>query len=139
MKKVLLVLFSVVLLSFVFQACNLEAPAGSITILSVTPNSGLVAGVATDFTVEVEYSLSNTAQAELIVGFNTSEVDVFAIVMSEIVIISEGSGQHTFHATNIVPKDWGIAGDFRAYVNISEYPHDSPWTPLDIDTMVLTF
>ena len=81
MKKVLLVLFSVVLLSSIFQACNLEAPAGSITILSVTPNSGLVDGVATDFTVEVEYSLSNTTQAELMVGFNTSDVDVFAIVI----------------------------------------------------------
>lgn len=140
MRKFIIILLSVVLLSFLFQACKSEeVPVGAIRILSVTPNSGLVGGVETDFVVEVEYELSNTSQGELCVGFNTPGIDIYGIYSSEDFIISEGSGQHTFYADNVTPKDWGAAGDFKAFVIISEYPHGTGWIPLDSDTMVLTF
>ena len=112
MKRVVILLVSVVVLSLVLAACGEEA-LGVIRILSVTPDSGLIDGQA--------------------------EVDVYGLVVSEAVIVAEGSGQHTFHTTGIQAKDWSPGGDFKAYANISEYPHDSPWTPLDLDTMVLTF
>jgi hypothetical protein len=139
MKKTLMILFCLVFPLAIFQACNSEGSAGNIKILSVTPNSGLTDGVAENFVVEVEYELSGSSQGELSVGFNTDFIDSFTLVISETVIIDEGSGQHTFNPTNITAKDWSPTGDFKAYVNISEYPHDSSWSPLDSDTMILTF
>jgi hypothetical protein len=138
MKKSVVLMLSAVLLTLTLLSCG-EQPEGTIRILSVTPSSGLVDGNSYDFVVEVEYELYSTPEGELNVGFNTAGVDVYAIVVSETVIVGEGAGQHTFSTTNIQAIDWGASGDFKAYVNISEYPHESVWTPLDSDRMVLTF
>jgi len=128
------------LLLFSFQSCELEEDVvGSIRILSVTPNSELTVGMPTDFTIKVEYELYNASQGELNVGFNTISKDVAHLVSSETVVINEGSGQHTFNPTDIAPKNWAPDGHFVAYVNISEYPHGSSWTPLDIDLLILSF
>ena len=53
-------------------------------------------------------------------------------------LVDKGPGEHQFNVT-VVPKDWGAAGDFEVYVNLSEYPHGPTWTPLAIDIQVLTF
>jgi len=44
-----------------------------INIIGVTPDSGLVDGVDTDFTVVVEYNLYSYTQGEVQVGFNNGE------------------------------------------------------------------
>lgn len=85
MKRISILLISVVFLSFVFQACE-EKPSGVIRILSVAPNSGLVDGNFYDFVVNVEFELYNS-NGELHVGFNTPNVDVYSMVVSETVVI----------------------------------------------------
>jgi len=139
MKRIVILVVSVVALSLILGACGEDA-VGVIRILSVTPNSGLTDGTPYNFVVEVEYELYNTDRGELNVGFNTIGVDTYGLVVSEAVVVGGGgSGQHTFNTTGIQAKDWGPAGDFKAYVNISEYPHEGTWRPLDSDAMVLTF
>ena len=86
-EKTLIFLISVVLLSFVFQACG-EKPNGVIGIHSVTPNSGLVDNNFYDFDVEVEYELYNTSQGELHVRFKTPNVAVYSMVESETIVIN---------------------------------------------------
>jgi hypothetical protein len=109
-----------------------------IKIVGVNPNSGLVDGVATDFSVSVEYFWdSHTSDAVIQVGFNTSAVDAYTIVVSETVVVHWGSNFHTFWP-NVVPKDWGPVGDFKAYASITQ-PLGVFWPPIDFDTMVLTF
>ena len=138
MKRALIaLLFALSILTL--QTCTTEGISGTIRILSVTPNSGLVEGTPTDFVVEVEYELSNTDYGELNVGFNTISADLFLLVTSESIVVIEGSGQHTFNVVGVVPEDWSPGGSFKAYVNISEYPHESSWNALNDDTMVLTF
>jgi len=130
MKTALIVLlFPLSILTF--QTCKTEeGVSGSIRILGVAPNAGLVDGVARDFVIEVDYELSNIDQGELNVGFNTMSQDWYLVVSSETVVVNERSGQHTFNV-NVVPTDWAPGGSFKAYVNISEYPHESSWKPLD--------
>jgi len=101
--------------------------------------TGLVDGVDTNFTVVIEYNLYSYTQGEVQVGFNNGEsINSFRIVNNAEFLVNKGSGTHEFNVT-VKPKDWGSQGDFSVYVNISEYPHPSTWTPLDGDTRVLTF
>jgi len=110
-----------------------------INIISVTPDSGLVDGVDTNFTVVIEYNLYSYTQGEVQVGFNNGEsINSFWVVSNADFLVNNGSGTHEFNVT-VKPKDWGSQGDFSVYVNISEYPHPSTWTTLDGDTRVLTF
>jgi len=46
-----------------------------INIISVNPDSGLIDGVDTEFTVVVEYNLYSTTQGTLEISFNTDVVD----------------------------------------------------------------
>jgi len=95
--------------------------------------------VDTNFTVVIEYNLYSYTQGEVQVGFNNGEsINSFRIVNNAEFLVNKGSGTHEFNVT-VKPKDWGSQGDFSVYVNISEYPHPSTWTPLDGDTRVLTF
>jgi hypothetical protein len=88
-----------------FQGCSLKT-TGNIEILTVRPSSGLIEGTPTSFTIEVRYELSGSAQGKLNVGFNTSSIDSYVLVTSETTIVNEGSGQHTFNASGILPKNW---------------------------------
>jgi len=142
MKKLrmLAVVLAVVVLAVLVASCNWNAAVGTITIVSVVPAAGLTGGNPTDFTVEVDYSLSGSAKGELNVGFNTNSKDAYTMISSEKVTISEGTGNHVFTCNGVLPKDWsGVGGEFKAYVNIAEYPHGSIYLPLDTDYMVLTF
>jgi hypothetical protein len=125
--------------------CGGDDPAGpdttkddSISIKSVTPDSGLNAGVATNFVVAVEYELASADSGELNVGFNTMEVGRYVVIVDAKAYVSMGSGEHQFSVTAI-PIDWGPAGDFEAYVNLSEHPHGQTWTPLATDRLALAF
>ena len=116
----------------------LPDPPDSISIKSVTPNSGLVAGIQTDFVVVVEYVLASADSGELDVGFNSVLIDKFHIISSAEALIAKGSGEHEFNVS-VVTKNWEPDGDFKVYVNLSEHPHEASWTPLATETRVLTF
>ena len=145
MKKLNLFL----VISMIFIAFLLTAGCGGtpttppieedfINIISVTPDSGLIDGVDTDFTVVVEYNLFTYNQGILLIGFNNGEsIDSFRMVSNANFLVNKGLGIHEFYVT-VKPKDWGNQGNFLVYVNISEYPHPSTWTPLDSDTYALT-
>jgi hypothetical protein len=144
LSKLRSVVVLIVLGAVAISGCGDDDPTGpvkisdTISIKSVTPNSGLIADVGTDFVVVVEYQLVSADSGELDVGFNNVLVDKFHIVSAAEALVVKGSGEHEFNVT-VVTKDWGPAGDFMAYVNLSEHPHEASWAPLDTDTWVLTF
>ena len=115
-----------------------EEPSDTINIKSVTPDSGLMPGIVTEFDIAVEYKLASADSGELYIGFNTVEVDRFSMISDAKVFIAKGSGEHQFNVTTVT-RDWGTAGDFKVYVNLSEHPHGPSWTPLASDIQVLTF
>lgn len=122
---------------FSFFGCSTAEGVGdSITIISVTPSSGLLPGVATTFVINVEYNLVSVDNGEINLGFNTDVVGTYKIVKE--ILVTKGSGQYQFNVT-IVTKNWGSSGNFGVYVNLSEYPHGTTWTPLATDIWVLTF
>ena len=131
------------ILSFViFQSCEKENGSeeleDNIEIISVSPSSGLVDGEDYDFTVTVEYNLASVDSGLLMIGFNTEEAGRYFMISEASTIVDKGSGTHTFNVT-VTAKDWLAEGDFQVFVNLSEYPHPSEWTPLSSDVEVLSF
>ena len=110
----------------------------TITIQSITPNSGLFHGIATAFVVNVEFELISSDSGEVMIGFNTNEVGRYQMLTAASIFVAKGSGQHQFNV-NVVTVDWGADGDFKVYVNLSEHPHGFSWTPFATDIQVLTF
>ncbi len=129
---------------FIFSGCKNKNPTGpeggsdSISIISVTPNSGLTPGILTAFVVNIEYELASVDSGEVNVGFNTDEVGRYTMIIAARALVGKGSGTHQFNVT-VVTRDWGNAGDFSVYVNLSENPHEPSWTPLATDIRKLTF
>jgi len=144
MKKFnLFLVTSVILITFLFLAgCGGGGPTTPpieedfINIISVTPNSGLIDEVDTDFTVVVGYNLFTYDEARIMVGFNNGESANIYHMRDEITI-SKGSGSHEFNVT-VKPKDWGSEGDFKVLVVLDEIPWVSN-SVLDADTKILTF
>lgn len=110
----------------------------TITILSVTPNAGLIPDTETDFTVVIEYELVSTDSGEVNIGFNSVEVGRYQMIEEASALVTSGTGEHQFNISVLV-KDWGNEGDFEVFVNLSEHPHGFTWTPLAWDTWTLTF
>ena len=150
MKKVNLFL---VISVFLFTIMYLAGCGGSLTtppidedfinIISVTPDSGLIDGVDTNFTVVVEYNLASSAEGELSISFNNLLNDEgnpgnHWVITSANHYINKGSGTHEFNVT-IKPKDWGYEGDFNVWVCIDEIPEDIDSFLLDCDEKILTF
>ena len=112
-----------------------ESNPNYITIKSVTPSVALQDNSETDFTIVVSYGLTKTAQGEINVGFNTGNA-YNRYTITKKVIVDKGSGKMTIFAHAKV-KNWAEIGGFKAYANLSEYPHPDNWTPLDYDTFLL--
>ena len=113
-----------------------------INIISVTPDSGLVDGVDTDFKVVVEYNLFSYDSGELSIAFNNLLNDEgnpgnHWNITSANYYINKGYGTHEFNVT-IKPKDWGSEGDFNVWVCIDEIPKIDSLL-LDCDEKILTF
>ena len=113
-----------------------------INIISVTPDSGLVNGVSTDFTVVVKYNLASFTEGELTISFNNllnnkGNPGNHWYVESANYHIIKGYGTHEFNVT-VKPKDWKSKGDFDVNVCIDELPHIDDWL-LDCDEKILTF
>ena len=120
------------------KATGPEETDDTITIILVTPDSGLNPGQATDFAVTVEYELVSADSGELNIGFNSVEIGRYHLIEEAAALIAAGTGQHQFNVS-VITKDWGDDGDFEVYVNLSEHPHDFIWTPLATDIWALIF
>ena len=113
-----------------------------INIISVTPDSGLIDGVDTDFRVVVEYNLFSYDSGKLSISFNNLLNDEgnpgnHWNITSANYYINKGSGTHEFNVT-VKPKDWGDEGDFNVWVCIDEIPNIDDIL-LDCDEKILTF
>ena len=110
-----------------------------INIISVTPDSGLIDGVDTNFTVIVEYNLFSYNQGILEIGFNNVEeyMDAYLMLQNADFYVYKGSGTHEFNVT-VKPRDWGSQEDFGVLVILNEYPWVSNYV-LASDTEILTF
>ena len=113
-----------------------------INIINVNPDSGLVDGVDTDFTVVVEYNLASSTEGKLSISFNNllnnkGNPDNHWHIESAYYHINKGYGTHEFNVT-VKPKDWGSEGDFDVNVCIDEIPNIDNWL-LDCDEKILTF
>ena len=112
-----------------------------INIISVTPDSGLVDGVDTDFTVVVEYNLYSSNQGTLEIGFNVDDIDGqmdgWSMVQNAEFLVNKGSGTHEFNVT-VQPRNWGSQGDFSVLVILDEIPWVNNYS-LAWDEKILTF
>lgn len=113
-----------------------------INIINVNPDSGLVDGVGTDFTIVVEYNLASSTEGKLSISFNNllnkkGNPDNHWHIESAYYHINKGYGTHEFNVT-VKPKDWGSEGDFDVSVCIDEIPNIDNWL-LDCDEKILTF
>jgi hypothetical protein len=133
-----------------------------INIISVTPDSGLVYGVDTDFKVVVEYNLVSSNLGVLQIGFNNvcypsgCYIEAYEMRIEDgDFLVNKGSGIHEFNVT-IMPKDYGSQGNFKVlailtkvevyYTFITDIElfqigiggEDDTWTAA-IDEEVLTF
>lgn len=145
MKKQFLsrIIFSLLVISMI-SSCKKKsddptpAPSDAITIVSVTPATGLVDGQSTSFDVKVKYTLNTGDQGEIEVGFNSDDVSYYTMNTSSVFDVIKGSGTHTFTVT-ATPKNWGGSQHFQAYVNIAKTPHGSTYSPSGTDIMNLSF
>ena len=139
-------LFLVILMTFVVflltTGCSLTPPLieeDFINIISVTPDSGLIDGVATDFKVVVEYNLFSYASGRLTIAFTNSEDDpgYHLMITSATHYINNGYGTYEYNVTT-KPKDWGSEGVFLVCTCIDEVP-DIDWSMLMCKQKILTF
>jgi len=144
-KKVnLFLVISMIFVVFLFTAGCGGTPTAPpieedfINIISVSPNSGLIDGVDTDFKIVVEYNLFSYDEAEVKIGFNNGEdINIYYMLMNDRILISKGSGTYEFNVT-VKPKNWGSQGDFKVLAVLDEIPWASNST-LDGDVEILAF
>lgn len=144
MKKVnLLLVISVFLFTIMYLAGCGGSPTTPpieedfINIISVTPNSGLIDGVDTNFKVLVEYNLFSYNQGILQICFNDESINSYGVVENTNFYVYKGNGTYEFNVT-VKPKNWGSQGDFKVLVILDEVPWVSNYA-LASDTEILTF
>ena len=122
MRKLLFSIIIFSLLVLVTISCkkkeNDPSPQDSITIVSVSPSTGLVDAQPTSFDVEVKYTLNTAEQGEIEVGFNSSDPSYYTMNTSAAFPVLKGSGTHTFTVTS-TPKQWGGSRKWRAFYHQS--------------------
>jgi hypothetical protein len=129
---------AVITIVLFFQGCTKKDPTpvdtvDRIKITSVTPTTGLVDGQTINFIVNVYKSKTGT----LMIGFNNgSIVSGFVMLSGADKIVNQGSGQYSFQVSAVV-KNWGSAGSFQVYTNLSPNPVPSSWTPYAGNTFIL--
>jgi hypothetical protein len=144
-KLNLFLVISMIFVVFLFTAGCGGSPAAPpieedfINIISVNPDSGLIDGVDTDFTVVVEYNLYSSTQGRLDISFNTDMVDAWSPVWDAEFLVNKGSGTHEFNVT-VKPRNWGSQGDFSVSVGLWKVPFViGEYNNLDWDKKILTF
>ena len=146
-KQNLFLVISMIFVLFLFSTgCGGSSTAPPIkedfiNIVSVNPDSGLVDGVDTDFTVVVEYNLYSSNQGLLQVGFNIDDIDGqidgWSMVQNADFLVNKGSGTREFDVT-VKPRNWGSQGDFSVLVILDEIPWVNNYS-LAWDEKILTF
>jgi hypothetical protein len=134
MKKVILFLALSLTLSTVIglSGCGGSPPVippieeDFINIVSVTPDSGVVDGVDTNFKVAVEYNLISGNQGVLQLGFNNvcdpsgCYIEAYEMLIEDgDFLVNKGSGTHEFNVS-VIPKYWVDQGDFKGISYIDE-------------------
>lgn len=112
-----------------------------INIISVTPDSGLIDGADTNFTVVVEYNLVSCDTGTLIILFNHwHEWDPSCLIGidSANYSISKGPGTHEFNVT-AVANNWEEYGDFSVVVMLELSTTNSAGIDAYMDGMSLSF
>jgi len=112
-----------------------------INVISVTPDSGLVDGVDTDFTVVAEYNLVSCKTGTLSILFNhwhEWNPSCLIGIDSASYSISKGSGTHEFNVT-AVANNWEEYGDFRVVVMLELSTTNSEGYDAYMDGMSLSF
>lgn len=142
--------------AFAFSHISVCAEEGDwVEIVSVTPNSYDNYTDFVTFTATINYSLQSAEQGIVYLGFNTSRPNYYEIEEepgAAGVVVSKGTGTVVL-SKEVRPVNWDTAisrmqqymdginypvTDFKIYANLSEYPHDIPWTPLAVYEAVLT-
>ncbi|MEY4766801.1 MAG: hypothetical protein RI907_3474 [Pseudomonadota bacterium] len=131
---------TVVALALALGACGggesdptAEAKASALTdeieVLSVSP-SVADAGVPTAFMIKVRYKLATKSSGIIYLGFNGSpeRPDSYRLT-GDGTVVSGGAGTITLVSTTS-PVAHLYPNEFRAYANLSEYPHLDSWSPL---------
>ncbi len=109
-----------------------------INIISVTPSSGLIDEMDTNFKVVVKYNLFSSNEGLLQVAFNNQEsINSVRFVKDTHCVVYKGSGMYEFNVT-VKPKNWGSKGDFNVLVTLDEIPQVSNRF-LATDVKILTF
>jgi len=89
-----------------------------IKILSVTPDSGLIDGVNTDFEVVVEYKLVSSKRGGIDVSFNNGKnPNNYYASTRNYICVDKGSGTHIFNVSE-KPKNWGSLNDFKVCASL---------------------
>ena len=104
-------------------------------IISITPDSGLVDGVETEFTAIVEYNLVSYSNGKVTISFNYEELEIWYILQQE--FVDKGRGTHEFKVS-CKPKNWKNLGDFSVNVCIDEEPPEDN-KRLHCHNKILTF
>ena len=85
----------------------IEGEGDTITIESISPNSGLTDSALTEFTVLVSYTLTSTDSGELDIGFNNGDdINTFYHVSGATHLVEGVSGEWEFNVSAMT-KDWG--------------------------------
>ncbi|MCU0822703.1 MAG: hypothetical protein MUC95_09575 [Spirochaetes bacterium] len=113
---------------------DMSASGDRLSLISVEPDSGLSDGTIYTFTVKVSYLLISAENGVLYIGFNTENAYSYSLISDAAFPVSKGSGEHTFTVT-AAARDWGEAGDFSVYVNMSQL---SDYVPASGPMIVLT-
>ncbi len=125
-----------------------------VEIVALSPNHYDNYSDSVTFTATINYSLKSKEQGIVYLGFNTDRPDYYEVDVQEgdNAVVSKGEGTVTLTQT-VTPVNWNsgvsymqqflngrsdLISDFKVYANISEYPHDVPWTPLAIYEAVVT-
>ncbi|WP_028974094.1 hypothetical protein [Spirochaeta cellobiosiphila] len=120
------------------QNKEVPIPKGSLSIVSITPESNLINGKRTKFIVEVAYELTGATKGEITLGFNTDQPDIFTMSPHWNKVIPSGKGHYKFKVTAI-PKYWGYEGSFQVNVNLSSYPDYLERKVVAYDKRILSF
>ncbi len=155
MKNLICALFVMAVAFAIFPVSVCAEEEDWVEIVSVIPNSFDNYTDSVTFTATINYSLQSAEQGIVYLGFNTSQPNYYEIEEEPGTagqVVSRGTGTVVL-SKEVTPVNWDTAisrmqqymqgtsypvTDFKIYANISEYPHDIPWTPLAIYEAVLT-
>ena len=108
----------------------------SIHILTIYHSQPSEADHSRTIQVDVKYKLVSKSRGKLMIGLDLGETGRFRMLGEIEQIVEQSTGRHTFQTT-LTEEQWNGDKPFSVYVNLSEYPHPSRWTPLANDREVL--